>query len=92
METTKTELLKNDKVAVVHISYDSKKEEAEKWAVAEGFPWLTILGADRKASGMEKLSRSDYIPEYRLVDRQGRAVSPDGEQAIKTAVKLAKGE
>ena len=90
METYDAKLAKSQEVAVVHVSYDKKDSEAKKWAKEAKMNWPLVLGSDRKASGMAKFSESDYIPEYRLVDAQGRAVPlPEGMTAVEQAVALA---
>ena len=91
METYDSKLAKSEEVAVIHVSYDKKDSDAKAWAKEAKMNWPIILGSDRKASGMVEFSKSEYIPEYRLVDAQGEAVPlPEGMTAIEKAVVLAK--
>ena len=90
METYNEHLAGSETVAVVQVSYDKKDSAAEKWAVEAGFSWLTILPTQRKASGFAKFSKSKYIPEYQLIDTQGKIIAPAGKEAIAKAVELAK--
>lgn len=89
MDTYDKHLADSQRVALIHVSYDKKDSDAEAWAAKERMTWPTILGSDRKASGAGKLSQSDYVPEYRLIDRKGREVAPEGQKSIAKAVELA---
>ncbi|GHC63566.1 hypothetical protein GCM10007100_34040 [Roseibacillus persicicus] len=92
METYDKHLKGNKKVALIHVSYDRKDSEGEKWAVKERMTWPTIQGSNREASGAEQFSNSDYIPEYQLIDATGKVVAPEGKEAIAKAVELAAAE
>lgn len=89
METYNKHLADSKTVALIHVSYDRKDSDAEAWAAKEKMTWPTILGSNRKASGAGKLSQSDYVPEYRLIDAKGRELAPEGPKAIAKAVELA---
>lgn len=89
METYDKHLKESKTVALIQVSYDRKDAEAEKWAVKEKMTWPTILGSNRKASDTEQFSKSEYIPEYRLIDANGKEAAPAGQGAIAKAVELA---
>lgn len=90
METYDAKLAGSKTVALAHVSYDRKDAAAEKWALEAKMNWPIVLGSNRKESEMSQFSKSDYIPEYRLVDASGEMVPlKEGETAIEKAVELA---
>ena len=93
METYDKSLAGGKTVALVHVSYDRKDSAAEKWALDAKMNWPVILGSHREQSGMAQFSVSEYIPEYRLVDKKGKEVSlKEGETAVERAVLIVDAE
>jgi len=92
VETYNQHFANSESVAMIHVSYDKSNKAAEKWAAKAKFPWLTILPTHRKASGFTEFSKSDYVPEYQLIDAQGKALAPEGKEAVAKAIELSQKE
>ncbi len=60
---------------MIHVSRDKDKDAALKWAKSAGFPWLTVLDGKIKRSGLNDYRMTKYIPEYHLIDAQGKTVA-----------------
>tara|TARA_R110002096_G_scaffold27577_17_gene84227 strand:- start:23 stop:298 length:276 start_codon:yes stop_codon:yes gene_type:complete len=71
----------NNKVAFIHISQDSSDSDAEDWATAESFPWLTVLPDDVKRSDLAEYHTRSVVPFYTMVDGDGKEVA-NGSSAI----------
>lgn len=82
----------NSKVAMVHVSLEREEGKAEVWAAKEGFPWLTILPGDVKGSGMRDYKETNFVPEYALVDKNGKRIASGGDEVFKKAVELTSDE
>ena len=74
MEKFKEVVAKNEKLEMIHISLDHKKEAAQKWAASEKFPWYTILFEDVESSGLWGFNQTGGVPEYVLVSASGEKV------------------
>ena len=73
MESYNEKIAGNDKVELIHFTYDESDEEALKWAKKEKFPWPTILKDKQKATDLEKFA-GNFVPEYLLVSKDGEVV------------------
>ena len=71
----------NDKVAMVHVSFDDDLDEATNWAKKEGFRWLTIFQDDLEASGLKGYG-GDFVPDYVLIDKNGKVVTKGKDEVF----------
>ena len=86
MEKYKKHIADAENVEFVHVSLDSDDDPAEEWAAKESFPWLTILPDDVKKSGLKDYKTTKSVPEYHLVDSEGKTIvegSSSGTAAFK---------
>lgn len=74
MESYNKKIAGNDKVELIHFSYDENDDAALKWAKKEKFPWPTVLKGKQKATELEKFA-GQYVPEYLLVSKDGEVVA-----------------
>jgi len=75
---------------MVHISLDSDKDSAQNWAKKESFPWLTILPERVKKSGLREYKSTKYVPEYHLVDAEGKTIANGQAQVFAKIAELGK--
>jgi hypothetical protein len=82
----------NSKVAMVHVSLERQEGLAEVWAAKEGFPWLTILPKNVKSSGLMDYKKTGFVPEYALIDKNGKQLASGGGEVFQKAVELTSDE
>jgi hypothetical protein len=82
----------NSKVAMIHVSLEREEGLAEVWAAKEGFPWMTILPGDVKKSGMRDYKKTNFVPEYALIDKNGKQIASGGGVVFEKAVELTSEE
>lgn len=92
MEKYNKTIAGNSKVAMVHVSLEREKGKAEKWAAKEGFPWMTILPDNVQQSGMRDYKKTNFVPEYTLIDKDGKQIASGGGEVFKKAVALTSEE
>lgn len=80
-ELPKKHIAGKSKIAFIHVSFDEKEKHALNWAKKEGFPWLTVLGAKREASDLEKFA-VDFNPEYLLISPEGKLLTKGKEECF----------
>ena len=88
MEKYNKTIAGNSKVAMVHVSLERQEGLAEVWAAKEGFPWRTILPKNIKSSGMMDYKKTRFVPEYALIDKNGRQIASGGGEVFNKAVEL----
>ena len=71
----------NAKVAMIHMSLDDDLAEATALASKEGFPWLTVFQDDAEASGLKDYG-SGFVPDYVLIDKEGKVVTKGKEEVF----------
>lgn len=81
MESYNKKIAGNDKVELIHFSYDKSDDAALKWAKKEKFPWPTVLKDKQKATGLEEFA-GDYVPEYILISKDGKVIANGKEECF----------
>lgn len=74
MEKYNKHIAENPNVEFVHVSLDRDDDAAEGWAAKDEFPWLTILPDDVEKSGLRDYKKTKYVPEYVLLNGEGKIV------------------
>ncbi len=72
----------NPRVAMIHASLDDDVADAAKWARAEKFPWPTVLLDEHEATGLDTLGGQEQVPDTVLVDKDGKVLTRDEEEAF----------
>lgn len=75
MEKYKKHIADVPNVEFVHVSLDRGDDAAEEWAAKEEFPWLTILPDKVEKSSMRDYKTTNSVPEYHLVDAEGKTIA-----------------
>ena len=92
METYNEKIANLENVEFIQVSHDSDEDPAEKWAAKEAFPWLTILPDDVEKSGLKAYKTTNSVPEYHLVDSEGKTIvagSASGQAAFAKIAELS---
>ncbi len=82
----------NSKVTMIHVSLDRSDDAAKKWAIAENFPWLTILPDDRERSDLMQFKTTRSVPECIVYRPNGEVVTKGSGAAFKLAASAREGE
>lgn len=75
MEQYKKEIADNPDVELIHISCDQSEAAAADWAAKNEFPWLTVLPADAKRSGLLDYRTRNSVPHYSLRSADGEELA-----------------
>ena len=78
----------NKSVEFIHVSLDSDKGAAEKWAAKEKFPWLHVLPEKVKRSGLDKFHTSGSVPFYCLIEGGGKVLAKGSSASFSKAKEL----
>lgn len=89
METYAKSVANNDKVELVHLSYDRTAEAATKWAAKEKFAWPTVLPKKVKGTKLEKYT-GNYVPDYVLVNKDGKQLAKGKDEVFAKVAELTK--
>jgi hypothetical protein len=87
VESYNKKIAGNDRVELIHFTYDETDEAALKWAKKEKFPWPTVLKDKQKATDLEKFA-GDYVPEYILISKDGDVIANGKEECFAEIGKL----
>jgi len=88
VEKYNKDIATNGKVELIHVSMDFKKDDAQKWAAKNDFPWPTVLNENLKASGLDKYNKSNVQPFYNLIDKDGKIIATDKESSFQKIKEL----
>ena len=80
----------NDKVEFIHVSMDDDKKDALNWAVKAKLPWLHVLNSKARSSGMMKFAKGDGVPQYYLIDKEGKTLASGERAAFAKIAELTK--
>ena len=89
MEKYKESIASTSNIEMIHVSLDSEDDAAEGWAKKESFPWLTVLPDDVKKSKLREYKTTTSVPEYHLVDANGKTVVPGTSGSSAAFAKIA---
>ncbi len=89
MEKYNKTIAKLDNVAFIHVSRDSDEDSAEEWAAKEQFPWLTVMKDKTEASGLGVYKTTKSVPEYHLIDGDGKTIVAGSSSSTKAFAKIA---
>jgi hypothetical protein len=89
VEKYKKHIADNPDVEMVHVSLDKSEDPAEEWAAKEGFPWPTILPDKVDRSEMRDYKTTGFVPEYHLIDADGKTVVAGASNSAGAFAKIA---
>lgn len=75
---------------MIHVSLDSDEKSAEKWAASAKLPWFTILPKNVKKSKLNDYKKTQFVPEYNLIDKDGKILASGPDACFKMIKKLSK--
>ena len=87
MESYHEKIAGNDQVELIHFSYDESEADALKWAKKEKLPWPTVLPDKQEATDLERFA-GDYVPEYILIDKDGKVIANGKDECFAEIAKL----
>ncbi len=76
----------NDKAEFIHVSMDDSKKDALNWAKNAKLPWLHVLNSKARSAGMMKFAQGSGVPQYYLIDKEGKLLA-SGESAAFAKIK-----
>lgn len=89
MEKYKKHIAGATNVEFIHVSLDKDKDSAQKWAVKESFPWLTVMPEKVERCGMDAYRSTGAVPEYHLIDGNGKTVVKGSSSGAAAFAKIA---
>ena len=90
MAAYKQNIADNDKVEFIQVSMDDSKKDALDWAVDAKLPWLHVLKSKARGAGMMKFAEGDGVPQYYLIDKDGKVLASDEREAFAKIAELTK--
>ena len=91
MKQYNEELADHPNVEMIHVSLDNDEKTAEAWAAKEGFPWPTVMRDKLEKSGFDTYMEGRFgIPNYKLIDKDGKVVAEGKGPAFQKIAELKK--
>ena len=60
---------------MIHVSLDRDEDSAKKWASDAKLPWYTILPKNVERSKLNQFKKTNSVPEYNLIDKDGEILA-----------------
>ena len=83
-------IAKSTNTTMIHVSLDKSEDAAETWATEAKLPWLTVLPDDVEKSKLHKFKKTQYVPEYNLVSKDGEILASGADACFKKIKELSK--
>lgn len=93
MKQYNEQVVEHPSVEMIHVSLDDDEKAAEAWAEKESFPWPTVFKSKLERAGMDEYLKGGIgIPNYKLVDKDGKIVVEGKGPVFQKIAELKKSE